>query len=177
VVDVVLAQPYESKLIACEAKFIPFDHESSVDDVEPYVMAALVAALSQRLSTISLTTLTERVAPHYALYGTKAQGRLRRRIGEAARRIATSDNATFRYSPTSGNHDGHVRFLRSPEDNDPRGRTQAYQRLARLGQARLTADRREASAQASLLDELDRADVDNGDDAAPVGAVEAEEMS
>jgi hypothetical protein len=153
-------------------RFIPFDHESSVEEIEPYVMAALVAALSQRLQMISITALTERAAPHYALYSHRIQGMLRRKVGEAVSRIAAADSGTFEFFPATGNHDGHVKFLHNPEENDPRGRTQGFQRLARLRQGRLRRPRPEVPGQGSLLDELDKAD--NGDESADADADEAE---
>jgi len=145
-------------LAAPPPAFIPFDHESSVKEVRPHVNAALVAALPERAPMISITSLTERAAPHYVLYANKAQGRLRTLVGRAAKEIAVSDPATFEYNPPKGNHDGFVKFLRNPEENDPRGRTQGYQRLARSGQ-RTVRRRPEARGQMSLLDELDKADI------------------
>jgi hypothetical protein len=116
----------------------------------------LVSALPRRVTLVSLGALTEQVAPHYPLYGQKAQGRLRRLVGEAARRIAADDPATFQYQPPPGNRDGFVKLLRTPEDNDPRGRTQAYQKFTRPRSPKRVAP--EIAGQLSLLDELEKAD-------------------
>jgi hypothetical protein len=138
------------------ARHIPFDHDSGLDDVQPYVTAALVAALARRVPMVSTGTLTEQAAPHYPLYGTRAQGRLRRLVSDAVRCIAAAEPGTFEYHPAAGNHDGFVKLLRTPEDNDPRGRTQAYQRFARTRQRKRVAP--EVHGQLSLLDELEEAD-------------------
>jgi hypothetical protein len=143
-------------LQAPPARHVPFDQDSDLDEIEPYVKAALVAALARRVPMISLRTLTEHATPHYALYGTKAQGRLRRRVGEVVQRIAVTDPDTFEYHSASGNHDAFVKLLRTPEDNDPRGRTQGYQRLARTRQRKRPS--LPVPGQTSLLDELEEAD-------------------
>lgn len=165
------ATPFEPS--APPGRFIPFDHESRIEDVEPHVTAALVASLAQRLPMISIAALTERAAPHYGLYSQKTQGSLRKLVGETARRIATSDPGTFEYSAPAPNHDGHIKLLHSPEENDPRGRTQAYQRLGRLRPGRARRLRPEIPGQGSLLDELDKAD--GNDESADVIVVEAED--
>ena len=151
-------------LLAPPARHIPFDHDSDLDEIEPYVMAALVAAIARRVPMISLSTLTESATSHYVLYGTTTQTRLRRKVGEAAQRIATADPGTFQYHPPAGNHDGFVKLLRTPEDNDPRGRTQGYQRLARVRQTRRGRHDPTASGQLSLLDQLEEADDEGRND-------------
>lgn len=157
-----LASPVS--LLAPPARHIPFDHDSDLDEIEPYVMAALVAATARRVPMISLGTLTESATPHYVLYGTTSQTRLRRKAGEVARRIASADPGTFEYHPPAGNHDGFVKLLRTPEDNDPRGRTQGYQRLARVRQTRRRGPDPTASGQLSLLDQLEEADNEGRND-------------
>jgi hypothetical protein len=140
VIDTVLANP------ATDPEFIT-----------PHVRASLVAALAQHMPTISITSLTEQAAPHYVLYTVTTQGRLRRRVGQAAKEVAASAATTFEYCPPQGNHDAFVKFLHSPEQNDPRGRTQGYQGLARTAQ-RPRRRRPEIPGQGSLLDELEKAD-------------------
>ena len=90
-------------LSAPPARHIPFDHDSDLGEIEPHVMAALVAAMARRVQMMSLTNLTESATPHYVLYGTTTQTRLRRKVGEVARRIATVDPGTFEYHPPAGN--------------------------------------------------------------------------
>ena len=143
-------------LTAPPASYIPFDHESDLETIRPHVRATLVAGLAQRAPMMSFTGITEHAAPHYVLYSTTTRSRLRRRVADAAREVANSDPSIFDFHPTVGNHEGYVKFLRTPEENDPRGRTQAYQGLART--ARRTRRRPEIPGQGSLLDELDKAD-------------------
>jgi hypothetical protein len=142
-------------LVAPPSRHIPFDHDSSLDEIQPYVAAALVANLARRVPMVSTRALAEQAAPHYPLYGTKAQRRVRRLVGEASERIASADPDTFEYHPAAGNHDSFVKLLRTPEDNDPRGRTQAYQKLGRARQRRRAP---QVPGQLSLLDELEEAD-------------------
>jgi hypothetical protein len=144
------------ELIAPPGRYIPFDHESSPEIIKPYVKAALVAALSQQMSMISDGSLTERVAPHYPLYAVKAQNRLKKLVGQVASELAASNPETFQYNGSTANHDGFIKFMHSPEQNDPRGRTQAYQRLARGG--RRSPRVQQIEGQGDLLDELEKAD-------------------
>lgn len=71
-------------LLGPPARHIPFDHDSSLAEIQPHVAAALVANLARRVPMISTGALAEQAAPHYPLYGAKSQGRLRRLVGEAA---------------------------------------------------------------------------------------------
>jgi hypothetical protein len=147
-------------------RMIQFDQDSSLDAVKPRVLAELVAAMSHRLPQLSLVSLAERATPHYALYGRAAQNQICRKVGEAARSIADDDPTSFQYVPRRGNRDGLVRILRTPEDNDARGRTQAYQAIGRPSRARSRAQRQPANPdQLDLLSELDV--TDNESDGAP----------
>ncbi|TDV52455.1 hypothetical protein [Actinophytocola oryzae] len=139
---------------------IQFDHESSVADVTPAVRAQLVKALAVPKQQVTVRWLAEEAAPYLAFYARTAQQRLVRTVGEAARQIAQSDTATFEYHPPPPNDPncGFVRFLRTPEDNDPRGRTQAYQALARSSQLRRKRTRQHDPDQLDLLQELLQAD-------------------
>ncbi len=85
---------------------------------------------------------------------------------EDARDLA--DNVASHESPKGANRDELVRMLRTPEDNDPPGRTQAYQALARTGQIRRRATTTDPN-QLDLLEVLDQADDvsdEEGDEAA-----------
>jgi hypothetical protein len=150
-------------LKAPPGRYIPFDHESDLEFIRPCVRAALISALPLRMPTISITSLTERAAPHYVLYSAATQQRLKRQVGQAAREVSDSEPSIFEYHPTLSNHEAFIRFLHSPEENDPRGRTQGYQRLARSAQ-RPRRQRPEIPGQGSLLDELDKADSNEGDE-------------
>jgi hypothetical protein len=142
-------------------RLVPFDHDSPLDVIEPYVRAQLVSALANRLPQLTVAALTELAAPYYGLYGRAARNQLARRVGEAARRIAASDSARFAFQPPTANRDGLVRLLRTPEDHDTRGRTPAYQALAR-GAPRRRRPVEVDPSQLDLLRELDQ--VEDGDD-------------
>ena len=147
-------------------RLLTFDHDSPVEAVIPIVRAQLVAALSHQRPLVSATWLTEQCARHFPLYGRAARRKLIRLVSEGARRVAEEDPTTFHFVPPRGNDDGGVRLLRSPEDLDRRGRTQAYQALGRGSRAR----RRGAAPppeQLDLLSELDAGDtgdVDGGEE-------------
>lgn len=141
------------------SRHIPFDAESSVEIIEPFVQTALVAALARSQTEVSLATLTEQSIRHFALFGRQGQTALKKKVGEAARRIAERDPSVFKYHGPPPNRDGWVTLLKTPESNDPRGRTQSYQALTRPGQSR-RGRRRSAivEGQMDLLEELDKAD-------------------
>lgn len=159
------AEPLQSifaspvRLLAPPSRLIAFDADSDLSVIEPYVRAALVATLTQRVSEITLVALAERAIRHFALFGRKAQNALKGKVGQAARNIAEQNPQTFRYHPTTGIREGWVSLLKTPEANDPRGRTQGYQALGRPGRS---GKRRSESGivpgQMDLLSELDKAD-------------------
>lgn len=154
------------ELVAPFPRIIAFDQESPVEIIEPYVKAQLVTALSRRREQVTLHTLAEQMAPHFALYGARARRQLVKKVGLAASKIAAADSATFEYVSPRPNDDGLVRLLRTPEDNDPRGRTQAYQALARSGrQGRRRAPRMDPN-QLDLLREVEQGDDEGIDEAA-----------
>jgi hypothetical protein len=117
-------------------RLIPFDHESDESVIDPFVKAQLIAELSNRRPSVSVPMLTEQIAPYAAVLGRTARRVLIRKVGNVCRSIAHGDSATFVYQPPAGNDEGVMHLLRTPEDNDPRGRTQAYQALARRPGAR-----------------------------------------
>jgi hypothetical protein len=157
VLQTAFAEPVS--LDALPPRVVGFDHESPIEVIEPHARAVLVACLTRRVPQITITMITEQATPHYALYSRGAQSQLRRKVAEAVRRIAQNDSETFEYHGATANRDGWVRFLRTPEDNDPRGRTQSYQALARRGRAgRPVSTRIPGEGQLDLLQELDQAD-------------------
>ncbi len=154
------------------ARLIPFDHDSDVSVVKPYVLAALVAEMSQRTTQLTITTLAERATPHYALYGRSARGQLQNKIKQAVRLIAQDSPTMFELVPHNGVRDAIVRILRTPEDYHPRGRTQAYKAIGRPKAARRRRVEPNAD-QLDLLSELgivEEASDDAGDDAEEVTA-------
>jgi hypothetical protein len=134
--------------------FITVDPESPDDAFDRLVRPALVECQANRLPAISITSLTERAVPHLALYGKAAKGALQRKVSQAARRIAAQASDNYLYQPGSPNREPMVQILRTPEDADPRGRTQAYQALSRRGGASRRRPRPEAPGQAPLFEYL-----------------------
>jgi hypothetical protein len=159
-------------LVAPPSRLVPFDVDSAGCIIEPYVRQALVAALTRSIPEITLAALTEQAIRHFALFGRPAQSTLKRKVSDAARLIAERDPLIFKFHAPSPNREGWVSLLKTPESNDPRGRTQAYQALSRPDQARRG---RKGSGiipgQTNLLDELDKADegTDDSDDEQPEG--------
>lgn len=49
--------------VAPPSRHIPFDHDSSLDEIQPYVAAALVANLARRVPMVSTRALAEQAAP------------------------------------------------------------------------------------------------------------------
>jgi hypothetical protein len=156
-------------LVGPPARLVPFDHDSPVDVLEPFVAAQLVVALAHRLPYLTISGLTERATPYFGLYGRAARNRLIRRVDEAARRIAEAESGTFAYEARTANLEAMVRLLRTPEDNDTRGRTQAYQALARRGDTRRRRRRVSDPNQLDLFQELDEAEDGDEDDDMPDG--------
>ncbi len=84
-----------------------------------------------------------------------------KKVGQAVRAIADAEPDTFAYQSATGSHEALVRVLRTPEDNDPRGRTQAWQAN---GRPRHTQRRHEPDPnQMDLLRELEVTDDVGGD--------------
>lgn len=154
----------EVRLQGAVPRLIPFDQDSDVESIQPRVLAALVSAMAQRLPQLTLTSLAERATPQFALYGRQAQQRIKRKVAEAARRIQLTDPTGFQVVPTTGNREGLVRILRTPEDNDPRGRTQAYQAVGRGPATRKKRSKPEIPGQLDLLAALEARDNDNAEE-------------
>jgi hypothetical protein len=155
---------------------VPFDQDSPVEEVEGRVLAALVAVLANQVAQVSLTGLTESAAPHYCMYAAKAQHKIKSLVGRAVARMVEAAPDRFAYDPPAGpRQEGAVRFLRTPEDLQRRGRTQAYQALSRIGKQ--TKARREPviKGQLDLLRELDA--TDNGEEDPPTAVDDGEGRS
>jgi hypothetical protein len=147
-------------------RIIPFDHDSPVEIIERFVRAELVAMLAQRRELVTITGLTEAVARHYGLYAHKAQQVLKTRVASAVDRIVSAAPDRFAHDRKTGSRpEGLVRFLKTPEDLDPRGRTQAYQALGRS--TRPQRSRLVDPNQLDLLQELDVGDNDEEDSVVP----------
>ena len=138
-------------LVGPVSRLLPFDHETPAADLRPFVYAELVSALSNRAREITVRALTERTTPYFPLFSTGAQRRLVANVRAAVRTIAEDTPEAFAYVPSTGTRiDDLVSLLKTPEDRDPRGRTQAYQALRDRG-----AQRRRQQVSEHQLDLLD----------------------
>jgi hypothetical protein len=149
--------------------FVTVDPESPDEEFDRLVLSALIACQSNRLLAVSVSSLTERAIPHLAFFGRAAKGALERKVSQAARRIVQQTSDNYAFQPNSQTRAATVRILKTPEDADPRGRTQGYQALARRGGPRRRRLRAEIPGQAplfeSLLDEMgEDAEEEGGDD-------------
>lgn len=144
-------------------RHIPFDQDSPVEIIRAAVRAVLVAHLSRRSPEASTAIIAEETAPFLAIYGKAAQGLFRRKVEQALRQIGQDEPTQFQYQPSTGTRDSTVRFLRTPEDNDPRGRAQAYQALARPAHTRRGPRFADHPDQLDLLTELEDAEDVSGD--------------
>jgi hypothetical protein len=149
--------------------FVTVDPESPDDAFDRLVRPVLVECQAQRCPAITISSLTERAIPHLPMFGRRAKGTLQRKMSQAARRICAQASDNYLYQPDSQNREATVYILRTPEDADPRGRTQAYQALARRGGAP-RRPRAEAPGQAPLFESLlnepesDNEEAEEGDD-------------
>ncbi len=124
--------PNEVDLPGPPPRIVRFDAESTSEELVASVLSELVAAQSHQRPIMTVRALTEAIIPEYALYGRREQTVLGSRVDAAARHVAQQQPENFRYRPrTQGQGEAAVEILRSPEDRDPRGRTQAYQAIAR----------------------------------------------
>jgi hypothetical protein len=110
---------------------ITIDLESSNDEFDQIVQPCLVALLASHGQAVSIHKLAEEAIPSLPLYPNGYRNKLIRKIEDAARRAADAASENFIFAPRTGVNDGaSVRIVESPENLDPRGRTQSYQRLA-----------------------------------------------
>lgn len=113
-------------------RIIPVDEKSDDYLFDELVGAALVAELCRRRSEVRVPALADHAIPHLAIYAAAARHGLIRKVDAAARRAAEANDTIFEYLGRTGTRNySLVRFLRSPEDAAPQGRTQAYQAILR----------------------------------------------
>jgi hypothetical protein len=126
-------------------RLLPFDHESDAASFEPAVRAQLIGELAHRRTDVTIRLLTEQVTPYFAIFAVAAQERLVSKVRQVVRGIIEEDPRTYGYLPrTSTRRDDAVEFRGTPEDRDPRGRTQAYQAMhVRRGQPLIQDDHRQ----------------------------------
>jgi hypothetical protein len=143
-------------------EILPFDHDSPKEVIRSAVEAELIACLAHKLPQVTFSALAERIAPYLGIFGHAARKRFVKNVGAVCRDVAADDMATFSIDLPGPNREGLIRFLRTPEQYDTRGRTPAYksllQRRPRRGEGLPVAH----AGQLNLLDLLD--EVDNGDE-------------
>ncbi|MGC5042415.1 hypothetical protein ACLQ16_03760 [Streptomyces albidoflavus] len=127
----------EVKLPAPPARIIDFDHDSPVqmfvDKARPY----LIRAAARRVDEVSVPRIAEDLCVHYRRYQLAVRLQIAKRFQSALRQLSVEDPDTYRYEQSpGGGPEGVVRLLRTPEDFDHRGRTAAYQSLARVSRRR-----------------------------------------
>lgn len=148
--------------------YMTVDTGSSRVEFDDAVTAEFVTALAHRRPTMSTQDMLKGVVPFADYLGAVARGRLRRQVESSMRRVALAqaDHAVFR-ERTATRDEAHVEFTATPEDADPRGRTQGYQAVAR--RAGRPPRNREHPGQGALdldlIDELDAGDQSGDDDA------------
>ncbi|MFF3290916.1 hypothetical protein [Streptomyces sp. NPDC003023] len=125
------------KLLAPPARIIDFDHDSPVqvfvDKVRPY----LIRAAARRIEEVSIPRIAEDLCIHYRRYQQAVRLQIAKRFQTAVRQLSSEDPDTYRYEQVpGGGPEGVVRLLRTPEEFDHRGRTVAYQALARVSRRR-----------------------------------------
>ncbi|MDX8055160.1 hypothetical protein SK571_37800 [Lentzea sp. BCCO 10_0798] len=143
-------------------RLIELDHESPVEAYTSPVKAELVAALARRKDRVGVPHLAEDVVPYLAWYPLTTKNTIIKKVRQAAEEVAREDPSTFEIRRTASNDPGTVLLLKTPEDNDPRGRTQAYQALARDRNRRRAVQKVDPN-QLDLLTVLDQVDDDSGE--------------
>lgn len=135
------------------ARYLYLDEQSTEAELRPVARAQLATLQSRRLPGQSIPGLTEAAVPHFVLYGQAARGDLIRRFARVVQTIADEESDTFLFQPRSASSsEARVQVLRTPEDNDPRGRTQAWQANGRV---RPTPRKTVDPDQMDLLQELE----------------------
>lgn len=143
---------------------IQVDAGSPDETFDRLVTAELVAAMAHRKVNVTIRAVTEGVVRHWSIYGAAARGQLQRRVEASARRVCEHDPDRFLYRPPSErSHEPSVDIIATPEDADPRGRTQAYQVVGRRLPQAARRVKREIEGQErfhldDLVSDLDEAD-------------------
>lgn len=165
----VFADPVQ--LVGPPPSIIPLDHDSPVAVIAPAVRAKLVALLSHRRPQVTISTLAEEVAPYLAIYGARARMGFTRKVKDAVHDLARDFPDTYFLQRHTATTEDLVVLRKTPEDNEPRGRTPAYQRLAGRPRPRKTPVNPD---QLDLLSELGWA-AEDGDGGEPGSADRDEE--
>lgn len=146
------------------ANLIKFDRESRADELQPAVEAELVAALTRQGDVVDLMELASAVVLQWEYLPGGQRNELLRNFDQAARSACEASPENFEYrGATKYRPHAQVRLLASPEDSDPRGRTQRYQAIER----RFAADLVDGTgpSQDPLYEVLDQLDDDRATEA------------
>lgn len=141
-------------------RIVPCDHESDPEIVCPQVEAVLIAHLSRRTQQIDTRVLAHETLTSLAIYGDAARNLFVRKVEECVRGFAARHPQTYEYARAGSTRQALVRLLQTPEDNDPRGRTQAYQAFARPRHTRPVRQPQTGPDLLDLLGELGRPEDD-----------------
>ncbi|MDE0290004.1 MAG: hypothetical protein OXM88_15710 [bacterium] len=136
-------------------RIIPVDDKSPDRLFDDLVLAALIAEMSKKRTEVMVPVLAAQAIPHLGVYAAAARNGLIRKVDSAVRRIAGKDATTFEYLGKIGSREyALIRFLRSPEDSTPQGRTQVYQAIRRPHRKRPQESVRSDGTQMKLFDEM-----------------------
>lgn len=136
-------------------RIIPVDDKSPDRLFDDLVLAASIAEMSKKRTEVMVHVLAAQAIPHLGVYATAARNRLIGKVDSAVRRIVDKDEATFEYLRKTGTREyAVIRFLRSPEESAPQGRTQVYQAIRRPHRRRPEEAVASGGTQMKLFDEM-----------------------
>lgn len=144
-------------------RYVDFDDASTADELRIPIRAQLAALQANKVTERTFRAVVEGALPRLAVYGPGARKVLMKTGTAALRAICADEPDAFALQGNTGTHEALVRILRTPEDNDPRGRTQAWQANGRPRNAARKA-RETNPDQLDLLSALELADDVSGDD-------------
>lgn len=134
---------------------IRVDEDSDAREFDMIAGQALLVEANLGRSSISVRDLASRAIPPLHIYGTRYRNSLIKKVEQALQRLCEVSPANFRFrQPTASRDYALVEVVDSPEQADPRGRTQRYQAIGR--RFRGQPPREPSSAQQQeLFDSLD----------------------
>lgn len=145
------------------ASYVDFDEASTADELRLPLRSQLSALQANKVVVRTVRAIVEGALPRLAVYGPGARKALMTKGTAALRSICGDEPDTFAFQGHTGTHEAQVHILRTPEHNDPRGRTQAWQANGRPRNTQRRA-RESNPDQLDLLLELEMADDVSGDD-------------
>jgi len=108
---------------------LTIDEKSPPEEFDRVVAPAIVACLALDRPDATIEYLAEESIPFFASYGRPHRNAVRAKVLDAARQAADAAPESLEFQPETNQRTARLRFLRSPEGADPRGRTQAYQAI------------------------------------------------